>query len=130
MTEAGGKTVRCFSAKLTVQNGGTSNYKEIVCSDSLHILSTIEIYDANDILIFQDDHRLFLEGAAPYILEIRSGEEKTDQVDFWPDMYFGPLPPGRYSLRVCLPLLKSEFIASNLLPFTVPDFPQGSEYRE
>jgi len=131
MTEARGETVRWWSAQVTLENGGEREYSRKTISDSIHRLSTIEVYDEHKLLIYSDDHRLYSSAFFPNaVFSLRAGGRRAEAVNFSPDGSFGPLPPGRYFVRVCFPYTNTAFISSNFSEFIVPEFPRESEYWE
>jgi hypothetical protein len=130
--DARGETVRSWSARVTLKNGGPRDYsRKSTITASIQRLSTMEVYDSEKVLVSRDDHRVygspFLE---PQILSLPAGHSRTEQVNFSTDEYFGPLPAGRYFLRVCFAYTDTAFISSSLTPFMVSEFAEDSEYWE
>jgi hypothetical protein len=126
--EAEGETVRWWSASVTLTNSGKTDFTRRTSIDpSIHRLSTVEVYDSEQSLVSRDDHRTAgspISFTDTLELSVPAGQSRTEKLNFCTDEYFGPLPPGRYFLRVCFPYTNDKFICSGLKEFQVPEFPE------
>ena len=123
--EARGYTDRCYSADVTLTNRGQSDYSLKYDTVSIHFLLVVEIYDSDRELIFRENNLtyhspMYFDRSKWPVLRISPGQSKSGQITVFPGEYFGPLPPGKYFLRVCFPFENWNYSPSNLVPFDVP----------
>jgi len=130
LKEARGETTRLWSAKVTIANSGNTDFSADCYVDAIQRQCAVQVYDKDQTLIFLDDHSNSDNGfgSRRSKFAIPAGAARTEELHFFPDSYFGPLPPGRYLLRVLFRRGEGSFIPSAMVEFAVPAFPKGSDY--
>lgn len=111
--------------KMTValKNAGSTAYElKHDAATSVVGLLIVELYDAGGVLLFRDNylryHSTFSFDPAKWpVLSVPAGREKSEEFVFRPDREFGPLPAGKYSVRVYFPFEEGKYYPSNLVRF-------------
>lgn len=104
-------------------------------ADGIVGLLLIELYDTDGVLLFRENYvryhsRFSFDPAKWPVLSVPSGRRKSEEFVFRPDEEFGPLPSGRYSVRVYFPFENErnyKYYPSNLLSF---DWREGDRVKK
>jgi hypothetical protein len=118
-----GETAASLQTKITLQNRGTRRFElKHDAAYTLRRFLVVEVYDAAGTLLFRDDemrsHSLSDPDPARWpVLAIPAQQELAADLVFSPAHGFGPLPPGKYSMRVYFPFETGKYYPSNRVPF-------------
>lgn len=124
---ARGLTPEWLKMTVTVKNGGAKAFelKHDAANDVRRFL-LVKLYDADGGLLFREDqmryHSPFSFDPAKWpVLTIPAGREKSEELMISPASGFGPLPAGKYALRVYFPFGEGKYYPSNLVTFELKE---------
>jgi hypothetical protein len=124
-TPAEGQPAATPRVKITLKNSGTERFE--LKHDAAYTLVrfvVVEIYDSTGTMLFRDDGMRYhspisADPARWPTLSIPPNKDLSHQLSVNPAHGFGPLPPGRYSVRAYFPFEKGRYYPSNLVRFEV-----------
>ena len=108
---------------VTLKNAGPTAFElKHGAATGVVVLLLVELYDAGGVLLFRENYLRYLstysfDPAKWPVLSVPAGRERSEEFVFRPDEAFGPLPAGKYSLRVYFPFEEKKYYPSNLVSF-------------
>jgi hypothetical protein len=114
-----------IETNVAIKNSGVARFElKHDAATCVAKLLHIEVADSAGILLFRTDG---LSRHSPYsidpadwpVLSVAPEKELTEKLCFSPATGFGPLPPGKYSVRVHFPFDKGKYYPSNSVGFEV-----------
>jgi hypothetical protein len=118
-----GLTPEWLKLAVTVKNGGTKAFElKHDAAASMRRFLLVELYDANGVLLFREDqmryHSPFSFDPSMWpVLTIAAGGEQSEELVISPAIGFGPLPAGKYAVRIYFPFEEGKYYPSNLVRF-------------
>jgi hypothetical protein len=122
-----GESAESFETKVTLKNAGTKRFElKHDAASTLRRFLLVEIHDSTGMLLFRLDemryHSLRSFDPADWpVLAVDPGKEISETLFSSPSRPFGPLPLGKYSLRVYFPFEKGRYYPSNAVNFEVKE---------
>jgi hypothetical protein len=122
-----GETAEGFETTVTLKNAGAGRFElRHDAAYSLRRFLLVEVYDSAGVLLFRDDEMRYHSPNSPDparwpVLAVGPGKEVAAPLSFSPSHGFGPLPAGRYSLRVYFPFEGRRYYPSNAAAFEVKE---------
>lgn len=124
---AAGQTPERLKTKITLKNAGPAPFElKHDAAPNMRRFLLVEIYDSTGVLLYRDDSMRYHSPRSPdpsqwLVLSVPAGKELSENLAFLPGSGFGPLLPGKYSLRVYFPFEKGKYYPSNLATFELKE---------
>src|SRR5262249_22857778 len=124
---AKGLTPEWLKMTVTVKNAGPKTFElKHDAAASVRRFLLVELYNADGGLLFREDQVRDQSPSASDpsrspILTIAAGREQSEELVISQASGFGPLPAGKYAVRVYFPFEEGKYYPSNLVRFELKE---------